>query len=451
MKKIPLGSLVILVGPSGAGKSTLAREHFGEHEIVSSDGIRQDLFGDFTRQDKGDEIFREFERRIEWKLRNGYRCVADATHLRDADRLRTAEIGSSLNVPVIYLVFNRSIPEKQASAGWRATVVVGDGLSLIEKHEQTFVANEKKILAGDPGNKLGIKIAVVDARVDRFEVVEPLVRDSQMVVPELVRRGYEKIRVIGDVHGNLDGMLRVMNNPKTYNLFLGDIVDYGVDPLSTLNLVHEQLVQGVASNIRANHEVKIAKWVDWYTKVPPPGEEKKPYGGTIGHGNAVTVNQLLTLNPTDRAAWITRFRQTVEMSPDFIVIDVDRVYGFAHGAAVSEMYEHPRFRFPDNSPVWALAMFGEVVKNETVVGLDGNVYPKRSYNWVDTLPARYTSVVGHAVLSMEAPVIKTNPQGGQAIFLDTGSSKGGKLSYMDLKIIEEKKQFSFEVSYGNDD
>ena len=71
-------------------------------------------------------------------------------------------------------------------------------------------------------------------------------------------------------------------------------------------------------------------------------------------------------------------------------------------------------------------------------------YPERLYNWVETVPSRYTAVVGHAVLSTDGPVTKQG-QGGKAIFLDTGSSKEisdynegtsvkGHLSWMDLEL-----------------
>src|SRR5690349_7170712 len=136
MKKIvPLGCLVVLVGPSGSGKSTLCANHFAKGEVVSSDALREELTGDFQRQDKNNEVFEEFYRRLRWRLTNGYRAVADATHLRDTDRRRTVQLAEEIGVPVYYMVVNRSIAAKNASGGWRLGVRSGK-LGLIEKHDE---------------------------------------------------------------------------------------------------------------------------------------------------------------------------------------------------------------------------------------------------------------------------------------------------------------------------
>ena len=79
-------------------------------------------------------------------------------------------------------------------------------------------------------------------------------------------------------------------------------------------------------------------------------------------------------------------------------------------------------------------------------GVFKNGYPERLYNWVDRIPPRHRVVVGHAVLSVDAPVEKKGDEGGSAIFLDTGSSKDitfdngniepqrGHLSWLDFTI-----------------
>jgi len=449
MKKIPLNALVVMVGPSGAGKSTISAENFGRYDVVSSDGLREELLGDFKRQDQMDEIFGEFEHRLRLRLRMGQLAVADATHLRDGDRRRTAMIGKELGVPVVYLVVNRSIAAKNQSGGWRKDVRLGK-LNLIEKHEETFVANEKKILAGDNG----LADIVIDTRTEKFDVVKPLPVDSLAFLPMLVARGFKRIRVVGDVHGNTEGLRKILGDEKTFHLFLGDIVDYGKGTLRTLETVYEMVANGDAINIRANHEKKIAKWLDWYTN---PNPEKGEYRGKLSHGNDVTADQLRGLSPDAQRKWIGKFRGLLAMSPDFIMMDVgkDRAtgwrFGFAHGAATRQMYERPVFRFAPNSMQEKLAMFGETVDGQSIVGHDGNTYPLRTYNWVEELPARTISVVGHAVLSTEEPVVKVNPQGGTAIFLDTGSSKDGKLSYMDIDITgTSQRDLRIERKFGDE-
>ena len=98
MKTIPAGrALIIMVGPTGAGKSTLAHQHFDPRDIVSTDAIRKELTGDVRRQDHDDEVWTEYYRRIELRLRCGQRVVADATHCRNKERRQVAQIGKMLN------------------------------------------------------------------------------------------------------------------------------------------------------------------------------------------------------------------------------------------------------------------------------------------------------------------------------------------------------------------
>jgi hypothetical protein len=74
-----------------------------------------------------------------------------------------------------------------------------------------------------------------------------------------------------------------------------------------------------------------------------------------------------------------------------------------------------------------MAYFGEV-DSESPTREDG--YPNRIYTWIDSIPANHTVVVGHDPRKTDHPMMVTNGVRGRAIFLDTGSSKGGKLSCM---------------------
>lgn len=151
--------LIILVGPSGAGKSSWLAANAQPEEIVSTDGIREELTGDFRDQSMNNQVFSLFHQRIHDRLQAGHRVYADATHLRTRDRLTTAQIGFDLNVPVTYLVINRPLEEKLITAGWREQVVI-NGKSLVELHDETFRSNEKAILTGD-----GKNVLVIDTRI----------------------------------------------------------------------------------------------------------------------------------------------------------------------------------------------------------------------------------------------------------------------------------------------
>lgn len=77
-------TLYIMVGISGSGKSSVAAEMQKNNQntvIVSSDALREELFGDYEDQDHNKEVFKEFHRRIRVNLLNNMNVIADATNL----------------------------------------------------------------------------------------------------------------------------------------------------------------------------------------------------------------------------------------------------------------------------------------------------------------------------------------------------------------------------------
>src|ERR1700733_3153673 len=166
MKKITLGpTLVVLVGPSASGKSTFAKQ-FSQGEVVSADSLREDFTGDFRRQDQNDLIHNEFDRRISTRLEAGLRVVADSTHIRNTDRRRTAKLAAQFGANLIYVVFNRPLVAKLQKAGWREHVYK-NGKPIVISHDETFLANEGAILAGD-----SIKgVTVIDTRKEVPDIV----------------------------------------------------------------------------------------------------------------------------------------------------------------------------------------------------------------------------------------------------------------------------------------
>ena len=425
MKTIPAGaSVVVMIGPSGAGKSTLIQKHFEARSVVSSDGIRIEMTGDVRRQDKNEIVFEELRRRVIAKLQVGQRVVIDATHLRDKDRRNSAELGIMMDVPVTYMVVNRPVEEKLHTGGWRLKITMKGGLGLIETHEQTFVANEKKILNGDG---FGKKVQVVDTRVDEYRVAQELPREANRVRPWLRSLGFTDLRVIGDVHGNLEGFEKAIDVPdSTFLLSLGDIVDYDSRGVEIAERVAAMMRSGRMATLRGNHEKKIAAWV--------MGERKpEGFGGRISHGNDATVNVVKAMSGGRRAEWEQNFLTMVDLSPDWIQIDN---WLFVHGVAHWTMWDETLFRAPKNSRQESFALYGET-SGEFVNG-----YPVRLYNWIDKIRPRHYVMVGHAILSPDAPVEKQGEQGGRAVFLDTGSSKNfeddparpGHLSWADFEL-----------------
>ncbi len=433
MKTIPAGRcLIVLVGPSGGGKSHLAAENFPAREIVSMDGIREELTGDFRRQDMNVLVKDEFLSRIEVRLHANQRVVADATHIKNKDRRETAEIGEMLNAEVIYLVVDRPIETKFRHAGWRLNQRTPNGVPLIESHDITFRANEITILAGDHVKNR----VVIDTRVDEFNLVAPLPRDPHLILPHLLELGYEYVRVVGDPHGNMNGLYQALQGVDdrgvTFFLFLGDVVDYGSETLLTAGIVANLVRKGEGVMVRGNHERKIARYI--------VQNRDLTWNGKLSPGNDVTINQLKAMGPVRRAIWEDKFLALVEMSPDWIQIGDNTI--FTHAAVHHRMWNNTIHRVHPDSSLEAMAMYGQTTGKADEWGR-----PERIYDWVNELPNGSMAVVGHAARSIEEPFEQRGTQGGRAIFLDTGSSKEidqfegreGHLSWMDFDIHQARK------------
>ena len=80
---------VLLCAVPGAGKTYFAKvaEESGEYKLVSSDDIREALWGDASIQKNLKRVFSEMEARTIANLQEGYNVIYDATNIKRKDRL----------------------------------------------------------------------------------------------------------------------------------------------------------------------------------------------------------------------------------------------------------------------------------------------------------------------------------------------------------------------------
>lgn len=149
--------LTLMVGPSGAGKSTWANGPWRGF-VVSSDDLRAEYTGGIEDQSRNADVFAALHRIAKARLDSGLPVTIDATNLRRRDRLACVAL-APIGAGVRYVVIDRPLHEKMATAGWRRAVVIGDK-TLVEVHHERMQSAIKDIMRGD-----GLpQVTVLDAR-----------------------------------------------------------------------------------------------------------------------------------------------------------------------------------------------------------------------------------------------------------------------------------------------
>lgn len=75
------------VGIAGAGKSTVYKNHYSFAEYVSSDAIREEVYGDVNDQSHNEEVFNLMSKRTHEFLKNGADVFYDATNISSKRRM----------------------------------------------------------------------------------------------------------------------------------------------------------------------------------------------------------------------------------------------------------------------------------------------------------------------------------------------------------------------------
>lgn len=234
-------------------------------------------------------------------------------------------------------------------------------------------------------------------------------------------RGFSGLRVVGDVHGEaaaLEAAIRGANEAGLFLLQLGDLTDYGPDSPGVLRLVFNLLDDEAGLFLLGNHDHKLRRALTGARVRSPP--EATPR----------TLEQLHAA--PDGPELAARAVSEIGQAPAWWRLGPML---FVHAAFHPGMLLEP----PDPeagahrpAPVTSRALFGQVTGGTAQDG-----YPERVLHWVDSIPLGLTVYVGHDQRSRDGrPWATRGRAGGDAIFMDTGSGKGGHLSWMDLPLPE---------------
>jgi alkanesulfonate monooxygenase SsuD/methylene tetrahydromethanopterin reductase-like flavin-dependent oxidoreductase (luciferase family)/predicted kinase len=98
---LPDPALVVLVGPSGSGKSVWAAEHYGPHEVVSSDRLRAVVGSGEHDLEASADAFALLDHIVAARLRRGLTAVVDTLGLDPARRRSYLELARISGMPAV--------------------------------------------------------------------------------------------------------------------------------------------------------------------------------------------------------------------------------------------------------------------------------------------------------------------------------------------------------------
>lgn len=231
----------------------------------------------------------------------------------------------------------------------------------------------------------------------------------------------DQVLAVGDVHGNYYAMAAAVHHAQTHGMhliWLGDIVDYGDQNLKCVHLAY-QTVQNGAHMIWGNHEKKIGRWID--------SDFGNHYRGRLSEANLKTIKEIESISQYRQA----RFKSAWKFleSQSFQMLQLGD-WCFTHGAVHPDSAITTQHRLTGVQSDYAY--YGQV-KNWDA---QSDSYPQRVWDWVNALPSQAKVVVGHDWINRDTNdiTVKTGTSGAQVWCMDTGSSKGGHLSALEINL-----------------
>jgi protein phosphatase len=251
----------------------------------------------------------------------------------------------------------------------------------------------------------------------------PCVRVDQVKFPE---PNINKILAVGDVHGDYAAMKMAYDHARINNLhivWLGDVLDYGDHNLKCVHLAYQSVKLQQAHMIWGNHERKIGKWLD--------AQMGAYYRGRMSEANQKTIREIHSLAPHRQKRFLAAWKFLEHQSMQLLRMGA---WTFTHGAVHPDAGQQSSHRLTGVAGEWAY--FGEV--HTATPNSEG--YPQRCWDWVNQLPAHAQVVVGHDWVDRThmQVTVKTGSQGAQVWCVDTGSSKGGRLSALEIDLNTNK-------------
>jgi predicted kinase len=125
--------VIILIGFPGCGKSTFAKTLGKNYDILSSDTIRIEVYGDANAEDVNRVVFKKLHGRMWGALKNGKNVVIDATNLTYGARYSYINIAKKNNAKVVGILFDTPIDVCKERNSKRSRVVPDEAYVRLER------------------------------------------------------------------------------------------------------------------------------------------------------------------------------------------------------------------------------------------------------------------------------------------------------------------------------
>lgn len=400
--RLPELSLVVLIGVSGSGKSSFASQHFGKHEVVSSDECRGIVSNDENDLDATNDAFELLHYIVGKRLKNGLLTVVDATNVQSSSRKQLIQLAREYHTIPVAIALD--IPQEICAA---RNVLRSDrnfGNYVIRRQSQQLKRSLKGL------KREGFRNIYVLRSPEEVESVKGIVRERLYNDKKDVSGPFD---IIGDIHGCYDETVELLqklgysiaevedngnpiaiavSHPQNRQvIFLGDLVDRGPNSPAVLKLVMSMVNSGVAFCVPGNHDLKLHKKLN--------GKNV-----TVNHGLAETLEQLEKESPE----FINEVREFIYSLISHYVFDRGNLV-VAHAGLKEEMQGR------GSGVVRAFCLYGETTGEIDEFGL-----PIR-YDWAAEYRGQAKVVYGHTPVSHAEWFNKT-------IDIDTGCVFGGKLT-----------------------
>lgn len=399
--KIPELSLVLLIGASGSGKSTFASQHFGKHEVVSSDECRGIVSNDENAQSATNDAFELLHYIVGKRLKNGLLTVVDATNVQSSARKQLIQLAREYHTLPVAIVLD--VPQQVCEQ------------RNIQRPDRNFgnhvIRQQKQQLRSLKGLKReGFRKIYVLKSPEEVDSVTIIIREKLYNDKKDISGPFD---IIGDIHGCYEETIELLqklgysitaveNNGKNFGItvshpenrqviFLGDLVDRGPNSPAVLKLVMSMVHGGIAFCVPGNHEMKLQKKLN--------GKNV-----SINHGLAETLEQLNQETPE----FIAEVKEFLYSLISHYVFDRGNLV-VAHAGLKEEMQGR------GSAAVRAFCLYGETTGEIDEFGL-----PVR-YNWASEYRGKAKIVYGHTPVPEAQWLNKT-------IDIDTGCVFGGKLT-----------------------